>query len=43
MFREGDRRTLTVPVRFSKTIPKRTLHAIIKQAGLTVEEFLSLR
>ncbi len=41
MYRESDRRTLTVPIHFSKTVPKGALHAIIKQAGLTVEEFVS--
>jgi len=37
-----DRRVLTVPMHFSKTVPKGTLHAIIKQSGLTSEEFLNL-
>ncbi len=27
---------------FGKTIPKGTLHAIIKQAGLTTEQFAEL-
>jgi predicted RNA binding protein YcfA (HicA-like mRNA interferase family) len=40
MFREADRRALTIPVHFSKTVPKGTLRAIIKQAGLSPEEFL---
>ena len=39
MFREADRRALTIPIHFSKTVPKRTLRAI-KQAGLSPEEFL---
>lgn len=43
MHRESDNRALTIPVHFSKTIPKGTLRAIIRQAGLTVEEFNSLR
>ena len=43
LFRASDRRTLTVPIHFSKTVPKGTLRAIIKQAGMTVEEFLNLR
>ena len=42
LFRAVDRRALTVPIHFSKTLPKGTLHAIIKQAGLTAEEFLDL-
>ena len=43
LYRASDRRALTVPIHFSKTIPKGTLRAIISQAGLTREEFLSLR
>ncbi len=42
MYRAADRRSLTVPVHFRKTVPKGTLHAIIKQAGLTTEEFARL-
>lgn len=42
LYRASDRRALTVPIHFSKTVPKGTLHAIIKQAGLTIEEFLNL-
>ena len=40
MFREADRRALTIPIHFSKAVPKGTLRAIIKQAGLSPEEFL---
>ena len=40
MSREADRRALTIPIHFSKTVPKGTLRAIIKQAGLSPEEFL---
>ena len=43
MYREADHRSLTVPMHFSKTVPKGTLRAIIKQAGLSVEEFLGFR
>jgi predicted RNA binding protein YcfA (HicA-like mRNA interferase family) len=43
MFRPRDQRVTTVPMHFSKTVPKGTLHAIIKAAALTVEELLSLR
>ncbi len=43
LYRESDHRSLTVPVHFSKTVPKGTLRAIVKQAGLTAEEFLALR
>jgi predicted RNA binding protein YcfA (HicA-like mRNA interferase family) len=42
LYRAIDRRALTVPMHFSKTVPKGTLHSIIKQAGLTTEEFLAL-
>jgi predicted RNA binding protein YcfA (HicA-like mRNA interferase family) len=43
LYRANDRRALTVPIHFSKTVPKGTLRAIISQAGLTAEEFLSYR
>jgi predicted RNA binding protein YcfA (HicA-like mRNA interferase family) len=43
LYRTSDRRALTVPIRFSKTVPKGTLRAIIGQAGMTTEEFLSHR
>ncbi len=42
LYRVIDGRALTVPIHFRKTVPKGTLHAIIKQAGLTVEDFLDL-
>jgi predicted RNA binding protein YcfA (HicA-like mRNA interferase family) len=42
MYRASDHRALTVPMHFSKTVPKGTLRVIIKQAGLTTDEFLSL-
>jgi predicted RNA binding protein YcfA (HicA-like mRNA interferase family) len=40
LYRASDRRALTVAIHFSKAVPKGTLRAIIKQAGLTVEEFI---
>lgn len=43
LYRASDRRALTVPIHFSKTVPKGTLRAIIRQAGLTTEEFLNYR
>jgi len=43
MHREKDNRSLTVPIHFGKDIPKGTLRVIINQAGMTVEEFLSLK
>ena len=33
MYRASDQRVLTVPIHFSKTVPKGTLRAIIRQAG----------
>jgi predicted RNA binding protein YcfA (HicA-like mRNA interferase family) len=42
LFRATDRRALTVPMHFSKTLPKGTLRAIIRQSGLSPEEFLEL-
>jgi predicted RNA binding protein YcfA (HicA-like mRNA interferase family) len=35
-------RQTTVPVHGGKDIPRGTLHDIIKQAGLTIDEFLDL-
>jgi predicted RNA binding protein YcfA (HicA-like mRNA interferase family) len=35
-------RNITVPVHGGKTLKRATLAAIIKQAGLTVEEFMAL-
>ncbi|MBI5216344.1 MAG: type II toxin-antitoxin system HicA family toxin [Ignavibacteriae bacterium] len=37
-----EKRMVTLPIHFKKDIPKGTLLVIIKQAGLTIEEFLSL-
>jgi len=42
MFRDKDRRALTIPIHFSKDIPKGTLRTIIRDVGLTVEEFAEL-
>jgi len=42
MYRPSDHRALTVPIHFARTVPKGTLRAIIKQAGLSIEEFLAL-
>lgn len=42
MFRPNDNRALTVPIHSSTTLPKGTLRVIVKQAGLTIEEFLNL-
>lgn len=39
MFREADRRVPTAPIHFSKPVPKGTLRAILRQAGLTPQEF----
>ena len=35
-------RATTVPVHKGRDLPRSLLHAIIKQSGLTVEEFLQL-
>lgn len=42
MYRKGDNRTVTVPVHFGKDIPKGTLRAIIRESGLTVDDFVRL-
>jgi predicted RNA binding protein YcfA (HicA-like mRNA interferase family) len=42
MYREKDGKALTIPVHFKKDIPIGTLRAIIREAGMTVEEFLEL-
>lgn len=35
-------RALTVPIHSGRDIKTRTLHAIIRQAGLSVDEFIAL-
>ena len=40
--RDDPARTTTVPVHGSKTLRKGTLSSILKQAGLTLEEFVAL-
>lgn len=42
MYRARDHRALTVPIHFAKAIPKGTLRALIKQGGLTPDEFMNL-
>lgn len=42
MYRSSDNRTVTIPVHFGRDIPKGTLRAIIREAGLSVEEFNKL-
>jgi predicted RNA binding protein YcfA (HicA-like mRNA interferase family) len=42
LYRAKDNKTVTVPVHFGKDLPKGTLRAIIREAGLTIEEFLNL-
>jgi len=41
LYREGLKRPLTVPIH-PKDLPRGTLRAIIRQANLTLEEFLKL-
>jgi predicted RNA binding protein YcfA (HicA-like mRNA interferase family) len=43
LYRERDRKALTIPIHFGKTLPKGTLHTILKQAGLDAEELDRLR
>lgn len=43
LYRKEDNKSLTVPVHFSKTIPRGTLRAIIREAGMTVEKILELK
>lgn len=43
MYRHSDNRTVTVPVHFGKDVPRGTLRAIIREAGLSVEEFVALK
>jgi len=40
--RHPDGRRVSVPVHAGRSVPKGTLHMILKQAGLTVEEFIEL-
>jgi len=40
--RRDTRRATTVPVHKGRDLPRAMLRAIIKQAGLTVEEFIDL-
>jgi len=42
MHRAIDRRSITVPIHVSKTIPKSILHGIVKETGLSNAEFLAL-
>ena len=40
--RDDPSRATTVPVHKGRDLPRPLLHAILKQAGLTAEEFLAL-
>jgi predicted RNA binding protein YcfA (HicA-like mRNA interferase family) len=42
LYRASDRRVLTIPMHFAKDIPKGTLRTIIREAGLSVKEFVKL-
>lgn len=42
LFRESDDKVLTIPVHLKKDLPVGTLRAVIRESGLTVEEFLAL-
>ena len=41
MEKSGYETTLSIPVHKGKDVKRGTLHALIKDAGMTVEEFLS--
>jgi predicted RNA binding protein YcfA (HicA-like mRNA interferase family) len=38
--RESDKRRVTIPIHKGRDIPKGTLTAILKDAGISIEEFL---
>jgi len=42
MWREADKKRVTVPVHKGKTVPQGTLRAILRDADISVEEFLEL-
>ena len=42
MWREADKKRVTVPVHKGKTVPQGTLRAILRDADISVEEFLKL-
>lgn len=42
MYRQSDNRTITIPVHFGKDVPRGTLRAIIREAGMSVDEFVEL-
>ena len=42
MFRPNDRRALTVPMHFSKSVSTGTLYTIIRSSGMSVDEFRRL-
>ncbi len=42
LYRAADRRVLTIPMHFAKDIPKGTLRTIIREAGLSVQQFVNL-
>jgi len=42
MWREADKKRVTVPVHKGKTVPQGTLRALLRDADISVEEFLKL-
>ena len=42
MYRESDRRALTVPMHFAGSVPTGTLRTIIRASGFSVQEFRDL-
>jgi predicted RNA binding protein YcfA (HicA-like mRNA interferase family) len=42
LYSASDRCALTIPMHFAKDIPKGTLRTIIRDAGISVKEFMKL-
>jgi predicted RNA binding protein YcfA (HicA-like mRNA interferase family) len=42
LWREADRKCITVPVHMGKDVPVGTLHAILRDAGISMDEFRKL-
>lgn len=42
MWRESDKKRITVPVHPSKTLPTGTLRGILRDADISIEEFRNL-
>jgi Predicted periplasmic or secreted lipoprotein len=42
LWREADRKRINVPVHMGKDVPVGTLHAILRDAGISMDEFRKL-